>query len=164
MRQCLTVAVAASMLLALAGVAQADNGMPSQSTLRAMGLSGIQVMSDREASEIRGMGYYSSRKHSKSVAIAFGISYASVGGKHGGKAGSVDGFLAVGHHAAGGVHGSIAGKVDIYYRGGGRDRNTFSGGTSSGPPNHGGGGHGGGGVKVKATVVFAGGFAKSYAY
>ena len=88
MKRCLIVVLAASMLVAFVGVARAELGMPSQATLRAMGLSGMQVMSDREAMNIRGMGYYSSRK--KPTAIAFGISYAPVGGHYGASAGTID--------------------------------------------------------------------------
>jgi hypothetical protein len=159
MKQCLTVLLAASMLVAFVGIAQAENGMPSQSTLRAMGLSGMQVMSDREAMNVRGMGYSS---HG-STAIAFGISYAHAGGYQA-SAGSLDGFFAKGNHFAGGAHGSIAGKVVITYGGGGGPPAPT---TSSNPPlgtNGGGGGGGGGGIQVKAIVVFAGGFAVSSAY
>jgi hypothetical protein len=155
MKQCLTVLLAASMLVAFVGIAQAENGMPSQSTLRAMGLSGMQVMSDREAMNVRGMGYSS---HG-STAIAFGISYAHAGGRDA-SAGSLDGFFAKGKHYAGGSHGSIAGKVVITYGGGGGDYNGPPQGTNGG----GDGGHGGGGTQIRATIVFAGGFAKSSAY
>ena len=161
MKQLLTIAVSASMILALAGMAQADDGMPSQATLQAMGLSGMQVMSDREAMDVRGLGFYSSRKHSKSVAIAFGISFAGVHGKKGAKAGSLDGFLAVGKHKAAGAHGSIAGIVHFKKKGRHGDRHP-NGNHNGG--NHNGGGHHGGGHKVKATVVFAGGFAISHAH
>ena len=172
MKRCLTVVLAASMLVAFVGVAQAGHGMPSQATLRAMGLSGMQVMSDREAMGVRGMGYYSSNKSNKSnksTAIAFGISYAKVGGHYDARAGTLDGFFAKGKHYASGKHGSIAGKVVI--KKGGRGGH---GGPPKGPPNetytNGNGGppkgppHDGGGVKVKAIVVFAGGFAVSKAY
>jgi hypothetical protein len=180
MKRCLIVVLAASMLVAFVGVARAEHGMPSQATLRAMGLSGMQVMSDREAMGVRGMGYYSSREKPK--AIAFGISYAKVSGHYGARAGTVDGFFAKGKHYAAGAHGSIAGKVIISFDGGGGG---FGGGGGGG--GFGGGGHGdrpmrptyttngndippkvpphdGGGVKVKVKVVFAGGFAIAKAY
>ncbi len=172
MKRCLIVVLAASMLVAFVGVARAEHGMPSQATLRAMGLSGMQVMSDREAMGVRGMGYYSSREKPK--AIAFGISYAKVSGHYGARAGTVDVFFAKGKHYAAGAHGSIAGKVIISFGGGG-------GGFGGGGGGFGGGGgppmrptyttngndvppHDGGGVKVKAIVVFAGGFAVAKAY
>ncbi len=167
MKRCLTLALAASLLVALGSVAQAEQGMPSQATLRAMGLSGMQVMSDYDAMSIRGMGYQKS--HSK--AIAFGISYAKVSG-HGAEAGSKDGFFAEGSHFAGGKHGSIAGKI-VITKGGkkhrGRDGGDMPwvGDTTTSLPNgdNNGGGHKGGGkVQVKATIVFAGGFAISKAH
>lgn len=171
MKRCLTVVLAAGLLVAFVGVAQAEQGMPSQATLRAMGLSGMQVMNDREAMDVRGMGYYSS--HSK--AIAFGVSYASVGGGHGPSAGSVDGFYAEGKYHAGGEHGSHASKVEIIYEyggghkdgGHGQPRNqayTNGGGHSGG--GHKGPSHGGGPkkVQVKVTKVYAGGYAYSSAY
>jgi len=168
MKRCLTVVMAASMLVAFVGVAQAKNGMPSQATLQAMGLSGLQVMSDSEAMNVRGLGYQS--YGGKSKAIAFGVSYAHVGG-HGGSAGSLDGFYAEGKHYAGGAHGSIAGKIVITKGGKKRRRGGDNGGNwrndspmPYGGGGHGGGGHGGGGVQVKATIVFAGGFAHSSAH
>ena len=184
MKQLLTIAVATSMIVALAGVAQADYGMPSQETLQAMGLSGIQVMSDREAMDVRGFGYRSSRKHKKSVAIAFGISYAAVHGKHA-KAHDKKKAFAKSDEEAFVATGSIAGIVHVKkrkkgkrgdqpmpwgdmkrgpkkgnnsgggYNGGGRKGDGHKGGGYNG------GGHKGGGKKIKATIVFAGGFAYS---
>ncbi len=173
MKRSLIVVLAASMVVAFVGVARAEHGMPSQATLRAMGLSGMQVMSDREAMNVRGMGYYSPRKSSrkKPTAIAFGISYAKVGGHHGASAGTIYGFFAKGKHFAAGAHGSIAGKVVIKKggRGGhgdphnGSPNKTYTkdkgkGGRPQGPP------HKGGGKQVKTIVVFAGGFAVAKAY
>ena len=163
MKRCLFVVLAASMLVAFVGVARAEHGMPSQATLRAMGLSGMQVMSDREAMGVRGMGYYSSREKPK--AIAFGISYAKVSGHYGARAGTIDVFFAKGKHYAAGAHGSIAGKVVINF-GGGYDsppkNPTYTTNGNGGPPKV--PPHDGGGVKVKAIVVFAGGFAVAKAY
>jgi hypothetical protein len=161
MKRCLTVVLAAGLFAAFVGIAQAENGMPSQATLRAMGLSGMQVMSDREAMNVRGMGYTSSG----STAIAFGISYAHAGG-YDASAGSLDGFFAKGNHYAGGAHGSIAGKVVITYGGGGGGGGDWGNDSPSRggdlpptrPP------HDGGGTRVRATIVFAGGFAVSSAY
>ena len=161
MNRCLTIVLAVSMVVAFVGVAQAESGMPSQATLHAMGLSGMQVMSDHEAMNVRGMGY----KSSHSTAIAFGISYAHVGGR-GGSGGSIDGFLSKGSYFAGGAHGSIAGKIIIKKGGrGGHDGGGHNGGPYNGNGGHnGGGGHGGGGVKVTKTIVFAGGFAVASAH
>jgi len=172
MKRSLIVVLAASMVVAFVGVARAEHGMPSQATLRAMGLSGMQVMSDREAMNVRGMGYYSSRKSSrkKSTAIAFGISYAKAGGRHGVSADTIDGFFAKGKHYAVGKHGSKAGKVVIIYGDGGHrgspkgpPNKTYTKGNGKGdrpqgPP------HKGGGKHVKAIVVFAGGFAVAKAH
>jgi len=167
MKRCLFVVLAASMLVAFVGVARAEHGMPSQATLRAMGLSGMQVMSDREAMGVRGMGYYSSREKPK--AIAFGISYAKVSGHYGSRAGTVDVFFAKGKHYAAGAHGSIAGKVIISFDGGGHGghgdrpmRPTYTTNGNDGPPKV--PPHDGGRIKVKALVVFAGGFAVAKAY
>jgi hypothetical protein len=38
---------------------QADEGLPSQAVIAEMGLSGMQIMSDREAYQIRGSGFVS---------------------------------------------------------------------------------------------------------
>jgi len=121
------------------------------------------VMSDREAMDVRGMGYDSSNKSSKkSVAIAFGISYAKIGGYDSASAGTLDGLFAKGKHYASGKHGSIAGKVVISFGGGGHGGPPKNTSTNGGPPKD--PPHRGGDVKVKAIVVFAGGFAVSKAY
>lgn len=158
MMRILTVALVAVSMLALAGVAQAEDGRPSQSTLTAMGLSGMQVMSDSQALEVRGMGYYQPY-NKKGVAIAYGKSYAHVSGK-GASAGSKDGFYAEGHHVAGGAHGSHA-KIVVVKKKGRR-----GGGGNNGPQaytNGGGGGKKRGGkVHVKAVKVSAGGYSFAY--
>jgi len=109
MKSVLTIAAACSML-AVAGIAQADSGMPSRSTLDAMGLSGLQAMSDYDALDVRGFGYYG-YSPKKSTVIAYGKSYAHVSG-HGAKAGSHDGYYAEGKHHARGRHGSHA-KIEV---------------------------------------------------
>lgn len=163
MKSVLTIAAACTML-ALAGVAQADNSMPSQSTLNAMGLSGIEVMSDSEAESVRGFGYYGYSPKKSSV-IAFGVSYAHVSG-HGAKAGSKDGYYADGRYYAGGKHGSHA-KIVVKKS---KHRRGRRGGGSNGqvPYTNGGengGGHKGGGHKsVKVVKVYAGGYAHASAY
>lgn len=100
-------------VMCLATSAQADSGAIDSATLSAMGLSGVQVVSDAEAMEVRGMGYSHGKKSS---AKAFGISYAYLetgGGRYrsslgNGSAGTLDGFLAKGSHYAGGEHLSEA--------------------------------------------------------
>ncbi len=172
MKQGLTFLLAAGLVATVVGTAQADQGMPSQLTLQAMGLSSLQVISDTEAMDIRGFGY---KPHGKSVAIAYGSSYAHVGG-YGASAGSKDGFYAKGKHKAKGVHGSIAGKI-IIKKYGGKKRGGHGGGmpqpwgndNGGGGYTNGGGGHDGGGGhkpkgKVKVVVVFAGGFAVASAH
>lgn len=157
MNRCLSVVLAASMFAALANVAQAEQGAPNQATLRAMGLYGMTVLSDRDAMDVRGMGYHG--KKSSSKVVTFGASYAKVK-SHGAEAGTVDGYYAEGKHYAKGVHGSVAGKVTVEVSGGGH-----GGGGGGGYPTS--SRNGGGGkpkVTVKATVVFAGGFAKASAY
>lgn len=96
-------------MMCLVSSVQADNGAIDSATLSAMGLSNVQVMTDAEAQDVRGMGY--SVRPRRSLALAFGVSYATIGGgSHGGggSAGTVDGFLAFGNHVAKGDHSSIA--------------------------------------------------------
>jgi len=148
MKTCVTSLFSVALLAMLVGTAQAQQGIPSQAMLSAMGLSGIQVMSDSEAINIRGLGYSG---HGHSVAIAYGKSWANVGG-HGAHAGSEDGFFAKGKYKAHGKHGSYAGIIIKKGR----------------PQHHGGHGDWGGHGKPKPTVkkvfVFAGGFAKASAH
>ena len=118
---------ALALVVALSGSALAENGAISAAKLHEMGLSGIQLMSDAAAMEIRGLGYMPSYDHKKkSLSLAFGISYATVstddddaqpafvdhgggGGSLGeGEAGTLDGFLAVGTYYASGEHLSEA--------------------------------------------------------
>ena len=44
-------------LVVVSGTARADEGLPSQDQLAAMGLSGLQVVSDSEALDVRGQGW-----------------------------------------------------------------------------------------------------------
>ena len=151
MNRTLIVALAAGSMLALTSAAQADHSRPSTSTLQAMGLGGMQIISDTEAMSVRGMGYYTPYYGKKNIAIAHGTSYAHVHGK-GGKAGTKDGFYAEGNYYAKGKHGSKA-KIVISHgkkRGGGGPK-TRSNGRGGGPK------HGGG--KPKSVKVYAGGYA-----
>ena len=49
-------------MLCFAVTVKADNGAIDNATLSAMGLGGVQVMSDSEAQSVRGQGYISSKK------------------------------------------------------------------------------------------------------
>jgi len=122
---------ALALVVALSSSALADNGLVSQSALQEMGLAGIEVMSDQDAMAIRGLGYDGGYDmptvdgHEKPWSLAFGVSYATVGGEgghgsnghssngHGGgaSAGTLDGFVAEGKFMASGEHFSEAGKV-----------------------------------------------------
>jgi len=128
-----------ALAVLLSGSAQAADGVPSDTTLKAMGLADIQVMSDVEAMSIRGKGYEPRKKKGHgSSSEAWGMSWASVGssggngghgGGHGGGknkgrsggsngggngggnagAGTKDGFKARGQYLASGDHFSEAG-------------------------------------------------------
>jgi hypothetical protein len=90
---------AVALLIALSGSAMAENGAISSAKLNAMGLGGIELMSDADAMQIRGQGF----------SLAFGISYARTGNQGGASAGSLDGYLAKGKFMAMGDHYSEAG-------------------------------------------------------
>lgn len=163
-RSSLSLSVALLLIVASSPV-QAEQNLPSQSMLSAMGLSGITVMSDADAMAIRGLGY-SGGGHSS--AIAYGSSYASIYG-YGAKAHSEDGFEANGKYQASGNHESYAGIIVKYtpkrrhgHGGhGGHGGNPYGGGGNSW------GGGGGGHPKpqpkphVHKIVAFAGGSAYS---
>jgi len=103
-RVLLSLTVVGSCLLG--SQAFAEEGSPSATTLSAMGLSGMQLMSDNDALAIRGKGY---RFHGPRVATdAWGQSSAGVGTPIGGSSAS-NGYNARGFRAAGGNTDSIAG-------------------------------------------------------
>lgn len=141
MKKLVSASLALAMMLVLSAGASAENGAINNSTLQAMGLSGMQVMSDTDAMTVRGQGYGGY----KSFAVAFGGSYAAVGGDA--SAGTVNGFLAFGNYKASGEQGSEAGKtyksVKKVYIGGYPVKKT---------------------VQKKSVRVFAGGYASSSAY
>jgi hypothetical protein len=111
---------ALALVVALSGSAVADNGI-SQATLQDMGLAGIELMSDADAMEIRGLGYNGGHNtpepptSDKPWTLAFGVSYAHVGEGHysQGSAGTLDGFIAEGKYKAAGEHFSEAGRTTI---------------------------------------------------
>jgi hypothetical protein len=127
---------------------------PGQAMLDAMGLSGLVVMDDAAAMNVRGFGYSGHKKSSKSSARAYGNSWAKVSG-HGAQAGSENGYDSKGKHFAAGANLSVAG-IEIE-TGGGHGGPPMNGAKSKGGKGgHGGGGHGGR-PTVKSVKVFAGG-------
>jgi hypothetical protein len=169
---CWSIALAAISSQSL----QAADGRPSRQTMAAMGLGGISIMSDEEATSIRGFGWKGSKGgHSKSSAAAFGNSFADITTPFG-NAHSENGYAAEGKHFAGGANGSHAGveiKISGGHKGGGKPNGGSKWGSNGGkmgggygmkPPRNGGGHHGGGKPTVLSVKVFAGGFsfAKSH--
>ncbi len=136
---------ALALVVALSGSAVADNGI-SQATLQDMGLAGIELMSDADAMEIRGLGYQPPEPSNgdKPWTLAFGVSYATVGSNHHGtaSAGTIDGFVAEGKYKAMGEHGSEAGITKI------ESHALLVNGLPATLTIH-----------IKSTTVFAGGFA-----
>ena len=169
----LAMLIAATMIQA----ARADGDRPSQSVLNEMGLGGLVVMSDEDASSIRGQGFKGG--HGSSVAV-FGNSFATINTPFG-SAHSENGYTAEGKHFAVGKNFSEAG-VKIETNGGHHGRKPGHGGNHNnkwrGKPWPGksgmawkgkpspkwggkpgmGGNHGGGRPRVTSVKVFAGGF------
>jgi hypothetical protein len=166
----------AAMVL-LTPYAQAEDHRPSQRTLEEMGLSGLVVMTDDDASKIRGRGYMGGNGSSAS---AFGNSFATIdtplGGAH-----SENSYTAEGERFAKGANFSEAG-VEIKLPGGGHGGKDW--GRNGGPrwpgkgghgwggrpgmgSHHHGGGHGGGHNGGGSTIrlrFFAGGFSFAKAH
>jgi hypothetical protein len=84
--------------------ALAEDGAPSDSTLREMGLSGLAMMTDDEAMEVRGEGFGSGG----SSAAAWGSSFATIETPFG-SAESQNAYSAKGKHEADGSNLSFAG-------------------------------------------------------
>lgn len=154
--------VAVALVAAATSSARAAEGVPSDDTLAAMGLAGLNVMTDNDGLNIRGMGYFGSS--------AFGQSFAVVSIK-GATAGSTNGYKASGKKVAAGSNLSFAGAEVSKSKGGnhGGGHNGGSYGNNSYGSNGGGGsygGHGGnhGGSKPKTISVraFAGGSSIGY--
>lgn len=144
------LALVAAAIFAAANAFAAD-GRPSNATLAAMGLSGLNVISDSDSLAIRGFGY--------NGANAYGQSFAVVA-SHGAAAGSTNGYDAKGKKKASGANLSFAAvetKKGGSHGGGGGDYGPLY---SQGGNN---GGHGGdcyddcghGGYKPKSIKVFA---------
>lgn len=145
--------------LAAAYPAFAAGGRPSDETLAAMGLAGLNVISDDAGLAVRGFGY--------NGASAYGQSFAVVSSK-GAMAGSTNGYKASGKKKAAGANLSFAG-VEVKKSGGhhggdgsyGGQGNYGSGGgygSNGGGGSHGSGGsHGGYGGKPVKVFAIAGG-------
>jgi len=95
--------LAVAVLMIFQTTASAAEGAIGSETLSAMGLGGAVVVSDYEATAVRGHGF-------RPIAIAAGGSFAHVGGPWSG-AGSVNGYFAAGNNFAAGANGSVAGKT-----------------------------------------------------
>ncbi len=88
-----------AVVMMFAGPALAGDGNLSQSQLAKLGLSGMTVMSDTQGQAVRGMGF----------ALAFGVGYATINKADPASAGTLNGYVAVGHHVAAGANISVAG-------------------------------------------------------
>jgi hypothetical protein len=116
MRKNILSMFAVALVYAAGSSAMADQVI-SSSTLDAMGLSGLAVMSDSDAMSVRGMGYsgrssghYNSK--AKTRAKAKGSSWAVVefeGETKEAEAGSENSYDAIGRYKASGENGSEAG-------------------------------------------------------
>lgn len=150
--------------LAVALPAFAAGGRPSDKTLAAMGLSGLNVISDEAGLAVRGFGYNGTS--------AYGQSFAVVASK-GAIAGSTNGYKASGKKQASGANLSFAGieiKKSSGHNGGSHGSSGSYGGQGSygsggGQGSSGGGGgsggsggsHGGYGGKSVKVFAIAGG-------
>ena len=109
-----------ALLFGSANLQAEEKGKVSQDTLKAIGLGGAKVMSDKASNRIRA-----------TLAIVWGRSGAGVEGGSwlgGGEAWSENGYFGIGHRFAGGANGSSAKQSQ---GGGGRiGRHNFGGGWS----------------------------------
>ncbi|TWU25960.1 hypothetical protein [Bythopirellula polymerisocia] len=107
MRKSIVLSACLAICCVIGQVHAAEGVIPSN-TLDAMGLSGVKVVSDSTAAEVRGMGYVP-------ISIAAGGSFAGVGSHHA-AAGSVNGYFAAGKYAASGANGSEAGITKVHVK------------------------------------------------
>jgi hypothetical protein len=168
---CWSIALAAILGQSL----QAADGRPSHETLAAMGLGGMTILSDEEATSVRGFGWKNgNNNHGGSHVAVSGNSLADIvtplGSAH-----SENAYAAEGKHFAKGANGSHAGvaiSISSGHKGGKKPSGNQGGkwGNSGGmkmngshgmmPPRNG-GNHGGGNHGKSLTIsfkVFAGGF------
>jgi hypothetical protein len=172
---CWSIAMAAVLGQSL----QAADGRPSRQTMAAMGLGGMTIMSDEEATSIRGFGWNGGNGGHGSFAAASGNSFADIVTPFG-SAHSENQYAAQGKKFAGGANGSHAG-VEIKFSGGhkggkkpggnhgnstkwGGNGGKMGGGWGMKPPRNGGNHNGGGKTKVLSFKVFAGGFSFAKAH
>jgi hypothetical protein len=145
----------AATVALMGSIVQAAEDRPSQDLLAQMGLSGMAVMSDADAMEVRGRGYQGGGGSSVRV---YGNSFATINTRNG-SAHSENGYAAQGKHFAAGANGSVAGVIHISSGGGG------GGYGKPRPKTYGGRPRGmGGGVNIRSTIVFAGGFSVGVAH
>jgi hypothetical protein len=110
---------ALGVLVICPAFASAAEGLPSEQTLTAMGLSGIEMMTDEDAMAVRGMGYrgadgYKKQTTKQSYASASGHSWAKLeidGRKIKADAGTRNRYDAHGKYYASGVNYSKASKT-----------------------------------------------------
>jgi hypothetical protein len=121
----------------LLAASQASAAVPSEATLAAMGLSGLEVMSDAEGLAVRGFGYRGTSANGKSFAV---VSTKNA------SAGSQNSYSANGKKFSFGANESYAG-VEIEVSGG-------HGGGKGGK----GGGHGGSKPQSISINAYGGGF------
>jgi hypothetical protein len=157
--------------------ALAEDGAPSQAALAEMGLSGLSVMSDDEAMDIRGEGFNGGGSH----ASASGSSWANVSTPFG-SAGTKNKYDASGKHSASGDnfsfagvtiskttskdHGSKGGNYGGMNNKGSKGSYGSMGGNKGGNGGYGGSDKGGKGGKTTTItfVVFAGGSSHAHAH
>ena len=109
---------ALALAVMMSASALAENGAVSSTTLDAMGLSGMQVMSDEEAMAVRGRGFVSAYGDSSS-SIRLGLNFGPLGQLQADTS-TADGFYSDGRYLAGGSHqseslfsGSLSESVEV---------------------------------------------------
>ena len=126
-RRWIGLGVVMAFVAGFAPVAHAESGRPSRAALEAMGLGSLVVMSDEDATSVRGQGYMGGGSYVRVTGSSFATIEGPDGGSH-----SENSYFAEGKHKAKGSNSSFAGVADIWI-GGGK------------PGGHGDGGYGGGG-------------------
>jgi hypothetical protein len=151
----------------LAPAAHAEGGRPSRAALEAMGLGSLVVISDDDATSVRGHGYMGGGSYVRVTGSSFATIEGPDGGSH-----SENSYFAEGKHKAKGSNSSYAGVTDIWIGGHKPGGNQGGGGYGGGKPRSGGGyggmpGGGGGGygnVKIHTRVYFSGGSSSAWAF
>jgi len=104
MKKLSVIVPALALAVMMSASAFAENGAVSSTTLDAMGLGGMQVMSDQEAMAVRGRGFVSTYGNSSS-SIGINFNLGPFGGLNFNTSTS-DGFNADGEYFAGGMNQS----------------------------------------------------------